>query len=147
MNEFQESLNELLIEKGINYSQLAKGIGVSVDTISSYFVDGFYPVMSISIKLAKYFSCSMDFLFGLSEERNSEYNIDNHNAKTNFTNNLVKILNTQNKPIVLVMKDIGLAENAYYRWKRGVEPRMSNVVAIAKYLGVSIDYLLGNNDE
>lgn len=147
MNEFQESLQELLIENNLNYTSLARIIDVSIDTISSYFVDGFCPTLEVSLKLSKYFKCSLDFLFGLSEERYSEYDIKVENANNNFVRNVARIIKLQNKSVAQVMRDIGIRENAYYRWQKGVKPRMSNIIVIAKYLGTSIDYLLGDIDE
>lgn len=43
-------------------------------------------------------------------------------------------------------KQVGLSENAIYSWKNKT-PRTDNVQAVADVLGVSVDYLLGNNDE
>lgn len=42
--------------------------------------------------------------------------------------------------------DSGLSENAIYSWKNKV-PRMNSLKAVAKQLHVSVDYLLGNEEE
>jgi bacteriophage CI repressor helix-turn-helix domain len=39
-------------------------------------------------------------------------------------------------------------ENFFYEWKRrGTIPSLENLIAIAQYFDVSIDYLLGRTDD
>lgn len=40
----------------------------------------------------------------------------------------------------------GLSENAIYRYNQGIEPKLPTLKALAKVLGVSVDYLLGEDD-
>ena len=40
----------------------------------------------------------------------------------------------------------GLSENAIYRYNQGIEPKLPTLKALAKVLGVSVDYLLGNDE-
>jgi transcriptional regulator with XRE-family HTH domain len=43
-----------------------------------------------------------------------------------------------------VAKDVGIHPNTLARWERGeVEPTASNVVELARYYHVSVEYLLG----
>ena len=41
--------------------------------------------------------------------------------------------------------DLGFGANAVYKWKVS-DPRSSMIKKVAEYLGVSVDYLLGNSD-
>ncbi len=44
-------------------------------------------------------------------------------------------------------KEIGVSQKAIDYWERGVnEPKASYVVALARYFGVSCDYLLGQEN-
>lgn len=40
----------------------------------------------------------------------------------------------------------GLSENAIYRYNQGIEPKLPTLMAIANVLGVSVNYLLGEDD-
>ena len=146
MNDFQESLQDLLIENNLNNVKLAGAIGVSEDTISGYFVDGYYPNIDIAIKMGKYLNCSLDFLFGLSDNRYREYDFESVDILTNFNNNFAMQLKNLGVSNAKAMKDLKMGEYTMYRWRKGVFPKTINLIAIAKYLGLSIDYLLGNNE-
>lgn len=44
-------------------------------------------------------------------------------------------------------KAIGVSKGIVSLWENGLrEPTMSNLIAMARYFGVSIDYLVGNDD-
>jgi len=137
MNEFQERLEELLLEKGISRLKLANEIQVSSTTINGYFNDDYFPQMNIALKMCKFFECSLDYLFGLSDNRlNKERN------NNTFFKNLKEIM--KNKSIAKVMKDLKMSENNYYRWRDGKYPKTINIIDVAKYFDVSVDYLVGN---
>ena len=72
MNKFQESLKELLDDNKISRLQLAKNIGIDYSTINGYFNKNYYPQLDIAIKIANYFDCSLDYLFGLSFNKENE---------------------------------------------------------------------------
>ena len=75
MNSFQERLSDLLNENNMSRLKLSKIINVSSTTINGYFNDNYYPEINIAIKIAEYFKCSLDYLFGISDE------IKNHNKR------------------------------------------------------------------
>ena len=58
-----------------------------------------------------------------------------------------KVANERGYILKKLAIDAGFSENALYRYNQGVEPKYSTVAALAKVLGVSVDYLLGNTDE
>ncbi len=58
-----------------------------------------------------------------------------------------KVANERGYSLKKLAIDAGFSENALYRYNQGVEPKYSTVAALAKVLGVSVDYLLGNTDE
>ncbi len=66
-------LSELRKEKNLKQSELAKLMGTSQQTISAYERDMYSQKDSVlEKKLAEFFSCSIDYLRGLSDIRNSE---------------------------------------------------------------------------
>ena len=58
-----------------------------------------------------------------------------------------KVANERGYSLKKLAIDAGFSENALYRYNQGVEPKYSTVAALAKVLGVSVDYLLGNTDD
>ena len=138
MNQFQERLQDLLIENDLSRLQLSKNIGVSFETLNGYFNRDFYPELSVAIKIAQYFGCSIDYLMGLSDE----FSVIERNDMS-FVNTLKKLLKDNNLSIETLMKNLHMSEANFYRWQRKSSvPSMSSLIAIAKYFDVSIDYLV-----
>ena len=144
MNTFQESLNELLLEGKLNRKQLASKVGVTHTTINGFFNLNYYPTIELAIRLSDYFNCSLDYLLGLSDVKNKEYTIDTNSMLKNFNDNLAEILKNNNISNAKAMRDMQMGEFTFYRWKRGMFPKTISLINVAKYLGISIDYLLGH---
>ena len=138
MNIFQERLQDLLEEHNLNRLQLSKIIGISSTTINGYFNNNYYPHINIAIKMAKYFDCSLDYLFGKTD--NKHYHNKNNNS---FIENFDNLLKINNLPIAKALREMKMSEYNYYRWKNGKFPKTNNLLDIAKYFDVSIDYLVG----
>ena len=139
MNDFQERLQELLVENNLSRLQLSKILNISSTTINGYFNNNYYPKIEIAISMSIYFNCSLDFLFGLSDIKNNV----SHNKNTFFQNfnNLIKLSGIS---IAQTMKNLKISEYNYYRWRDGLLPKTVNLIDIAKYFDISVDYLLGN---
>ena len=140
MNKFQERLNELLQDNNLNRLQLAKKLNISSTTINGYFNKNYYPETGIAIKMATYFNCSLDYLLGLTDD----INIIKSN-KNSFIENFDFLLKNNKLKVRSTMKQLNMSEYDYYRWKKGQIPKMINLIEIAKYFDVSVDFLLGNN--
>lgn len=143
VNQFQESLNELIIENNLNKLKLAQILGISSNTLSGYFVKNYYPRIEIAIKMCNYFDCSLDYLFGITDKRKPEYTFDNSKLLNNFNNNLKSLFKKNNLSVASAMKAMQLDEYTYYNWKKGKFPNTTNILVVSKFFGVSIDFLLG----
>ncbi len=139
MNDFQERLQELLVENNISRLKLSKSLNISSTTINGYFNKNYYPKIEIAITMSNYFNCSLDFLFGLSDKKE----ILKKNFNT-FFENFNKLIKSSGLSIALTMKNLNMSEYNYYRWRDGLLPKTINLIDIAKYYNVSIDYILGN---
>ncbi len=136
MNDFQERLQELLIDNNLNRLQLSRKINVHHETINGYFNDNLYPEIHIAKRMADYFGCSLDYLFGLSDKiTNNETN------NLTFAETIRKLLDDNHKSIEKAMKELNMSEANYYRWKKGTKPLTSVIITVAKYFDVSVDYL------
>lgn len=144
MNKFQESFKELLNEKQINCYQLSKILNIPSSTLNGYLTTKYYPSISNALKMCKYFNCSLDYLFGLSDVR--DYcPIKKYNSNT-FFDNLQNLFVSTNTPIAKALREMKMGEYNYYRWKQGKFPKTSNLIEIAKYFNVSLDFLIGDNN-
>lgn len=140
MNEFQERLQELLIENDLSRSGLSKKIGISFETINGYFNKNFYPEISVAVKLAKFFDCSLNYLMGLTDD----YKIVD-NSGLSFVMTLKKLMSERAVSIEKLMKALNMSEANFYRWQSGRStPSMTSIVAICKYFEVSVDFLIGH---
>ena len=139
--KFKQRLTELLKENGLNRLKLANKIGVSSTTINGYFNDNYYPRIDVAVKMAKEFNCSLDYLFGLDDENFDGFVVNNLNS---FIQNFDILLKQNNLSIIGALKQMNLGEYDYYRWKKGMFPKTSNLIVIAKFFDVSLDMIVGN---
>ena len=142
MEVFAENLKDLVLKSGLSLRQLAKESGVSAMQYSRY-LNGSVPTIDVTLKIAKYFGCSLDYLFGLSDKINSEkysgYNYD----ISKFVSNYSDLLKENNTTHYKFIKDSNFDESVIRHWKNGVSPRLEIVYYIAKNLDGSIDKLIG----
>ena len=139
MYNFAESLRDLIDEKGLSLRELERVCGVSSSQFSRY-LKGVVPTIEISIKLANFFGCSIDFLCGLTEDRSfSGYNEFDLNK---FIDNYLSILKMQNKSHWKFAKENNFNEACLRHWKKGEKPKLSTLFVIAEGLDISIDDLI-----
>lgn len=141
MNPFQESLKELLEYHNLKPYQLSKKLNIPSSDINGYLNNKYYPEIDIAIKMSKFFDCSLDYLFGLADDKNHKH--DQHNQNS-FFDNFDKLIKDSPLSIAKTLKELKMSETNYYRWRDGKFPKTSNLIEIAKYFNVSIDYLIGN---
>ena len=74
----KNKLNELRTEKGLKQSELAELVGSTQQTISNY-ERGYITTVEAAVEeaMADYFSCSIDYLRGLSDIKNPDEYIEN----------------------------------------------------------------------
>lgn len=60
-----EQIKSLRLAKGINQVELAKDLGVSKQTVSNWENNNILPSVELLITIAKYFSCTTDYLLEL----------------------------------------------------------------------------------
>lgn len=142
MDSFRDILSDLVANTGLSLRQLAKESDVTAIQYSRY-LRGSIPTVQITMKIAKYFDCSLDYLFGLDENKNKkkyatwEYDI------SGFVDRYQQLLKANNITNFQFAKKSFFDESIIRHWKSGVTPRLDVVYYIAKDLGGSIDELLG----
>ena len=142
MEVFIENLRDLIAEKNKSLRQLAVESNVPAMQFSRYLNDSI-PTIETTLKIAKYFECSLDYLFGLSssKETNKYKTYDYDISK--FLANYDKLLKQNNTTHYKFMKASGYDESIIRHWKSGSIPRLDIIYYIAKNLGGSMDNLIG----
>ena len=64
---FSKRIKELRVSKGLTQSDLAKAIGVGRTTVCEYESGNIVPKQEGLLKIANYFSVSVDYLAGISD--------------------------------------------------------------------------------
>ena len=139
MYKFAEVLKDLVFESGKSLRTIGIESGIPHSQLSRY-VRTTIPKFEISLKLASYFDCSLDYLFGLSDSKGKfygKYDI------TKFVPRYLKLLEDNGTTHWKFSHQYNFSESGIRQWKHGIVPKMETVVIIAENLGTSIDYLLG----
>lgn len=117
---------------------MSREIDVPSSSLNGYFNYGYLPTMETAKKLAKYFDCSLDYLFGFDDKMKN----NNKNDKP-FVENLEFLLKQRKISVYRLMKDLKMSEYNFCRWKKGMQPKTINIIDVAKYFDVPVDYLVG----
>ncbi|MBQ8424901.1 MAG: helix-turn-helix transcriptional regulator [Clostridia bacterium] len=139
MENFNENLKYLIEDSGLSLRKLAKESGVSAMQYSRY-LHGSIPTIDITLKIANYFNCSLDYLFGLTNTNNykNEIIIDINN----FVFKYEELLKQSKISHWKFAKKYNLSESCLRHWKYGQVPKMESILLIATNLNTSIDYLI-----
>jgi len=136
---FSERLNDLIFEKKITSEVFAKEIGIDVSNIYRYLRKESVPVLSNAIKIADYFNCSLDFLFGVTEENYSS----TYKSAQPFDVCFKAILEKNNRSRYRVHKDTGISDQRLDDWYHGIRvPTIENIIALAGYFNCTMDSLM-----
>ena len=138
MNKFQERLKELLEDYDLSRLALAKKLSISSTTINGYFNNNYYPTIEIALNMAKFFNCSLDYLFGLTDNISPLYT-----KTSNFIERFNFLMKSKNNSIAKTMEELNMSEYSYYRWKNGLIPKTNKLLDIVKYFDTSLDFILG----
>lgn len=142
MDIFVENLQDLIFESGKSLRQLSIESGVSAMQYSRY-LNGSIPTIDVTLKIAKYFQCSLDYLFGLSDEKVSK-NFSTYDYDiSKFIGNYNKLLLENNTTHYKFLKTSLYDESIIRHWKNGSKPRLDIIYYIAHNLNGSMDDLIG----
>ena len=142
MEVFIENLRDLITETNKSLRQLAVESNVPAMQFSRY-LNGSIPTIETTLKIAKYFECSLDYLFGLSNDKETnKYKTYDYDI-SKFLGNYDKLLKQNNITHYKFMKSSGYDESVIRHWKSGSIPRLDIIYSIAKNLGGSMDNLIG----
>lgn len=137
---FAERLDDLLFEANISSLALAKELNCGRATIYRYLQGDRIPSVDMVVRLADYFHCTTDFLLGLDEENYPQEFLQCPPFKDRFA----FLLEHFNITKYRLQKLSGVPESAIYNWQNGTfEPKIDNVIRIAKALDCPVDFVIG----
>ncbi len=143
MYKFREILKDLILDKGLSLRRLANESKVSATQYGKY-LKGAYPTIAVAIRLAEFFNCSLDYLFGISDISN--YKKYNKVDLSKFVPRYLDLLNKNNISHWKFAKETNFSEACLRHWKNGETPKIESLILIARNLSSSIDYLIGRID-
>lgn len=131
-------------KKGLTQNELADLLGVSQQTISKYENGTREPDIDTLINLSRIFNVSIDYLLGLST--------DNQNIYENFSNDIFQCHVLDELSFYNVSEQNFASEvnidlekmNEYLHGKKCPSP--DELIIIADYLGLSLDFLFGRTE-
>lgn len=144
--EFQERLQELADELvGKNKTQKANNINIDQSSFSRAYNYGIVPKTPTLIKIADYFNISIEYLMGITDNEHFE---KAQNPKT-FLERLSELrAEKKKKANYALSQDVHIHRNNIRQWyKIQCLPLIDDLIILADYFNVSIDYLLGRTDD
>ncbi|MCM1393325.1 MAG: transcriptional regulator [[Eubacterium] siraeum] len=143
LSKFAYRLNELMIEKGLNASELAENSGVERSAIYRYLAAEIAPSTENAVKLSNYFGYKIDFMLGLSDDDR----MFDFKECAPFDERLKFLLKSKNKTQYALKKQTKISQSILHYWlKARYNPSLDNAVKLAKFFECSVDYVLGRID-
>lgn len=140
---FSEIFQDILLENNINIQELSRKTKIDDSTLYDY-LQGALPTVKNAVVLANYFDCSLNYLMGLDDNpKDTKFNQDYDISL--FSNRYDDLLNKSKISHYKISKEKGLNYSSHYSWQHGAIPKMSSLLIIATYFGVSLDFLVGRN--
>lgn len=143
LSNFPERLSELLFERQLNSTSLARIVGCDRNTVISYLNGSKKPSLPVLLRMADYFGVTTDFLLGIDAESYPRTFL----PCPPFSERLSYLCNYFGKSRYWLCKKTHLAESAVGYWAKGVTlPSVESVVRIAEAFGCSVEFVLGRSD-
>ena len=140
---FYDRVYAVCKEKNTSPSAVLSALGCSTGNISKW-KSGSVPNLDLASKIASHLGVSLDYLVYGNESRNEHLaptsNLDLEEC--DFYYSVKKICFKKDVRLSIMIRDLHLDIGCVGQWKEGVLPTVDVAFAIARYLGVSLDYLI-----
>ena len=140
MSKLQKRLQEFFRDEELTQIKLAKLTGISQSNISDYINLGVEPKYEKFILLLNVMNCSADYALGLIDIDTDE----TFHEPLPFGARLREILKQKGISQEKLKRELPVSSSLIYKWLSGKSnPYPTTLIRLAKYLDVSVDYLLG----
>ncbi len=140
LSKFAETLKYLISERDINQKQLAQELEITHSSVTRYLKGMREPTVSAAIKIADYFSVSMEFLLGFD----TDSRLESYGKSKPVGEQIEKLVTSNGLTGYEFCKKCNIANPNYYYWVNGThEPSVDNLKKIADFFNMTIDEVLG----
>lgn len=140
LSNFSETLSELILMHNLNSTKLSKQLNIDRSTLTKYLAKRSFPKLTYAITIADYFGCSLDYLFGLT----NEYNKKTYLPCPPFYQVFQETLKSHNCTQYRLYTDLNFNDKSVIAWYKGKSiPAMDNLIKISEYFECSLDELVG----
>ncbi len=140
LNEFSESLKDLMSEQNLSVQALAKSTGIGFPNLYCYLRAERLPSVETAIVLADHFNCSAGYLLGLEQERRTE----NYKACPPFCKQIAFLIQYFGIPAYKIYSHTNISKARFFDWKSGKrKPSLDNIIKLAEFFDCPVDFVLG----
>jgi transcriptional regulator with XRE-family HTH domain len=138
-----ERIKELMFDNSKTVKDLSSDLGIEASLIYRCLRgEGLLQTIYL-LKIADYFSCSLDFLLGLDNELYTGRFL----PYPPFGNRLVYIYKKKGLTEYRVTKETGISRASLHDWRYNLRvPAPENLIILSQYFDCSLDYLIGRTD-
>ena len=142
--KFQQRFKELIDEYDLeNRTDLVGQIGINYATYTKAYIYGIVPKVKKLMTIADFFKVSIEYLLGINDIEDFEKSKN----PQNFSERLQLLLSENNLNIYTFAKNIHIHRNNVTQWiKFDYIPLLDDLITVADYFKVSLDYLVGRTD-
>lgn len=143
-NAFQKRLNDLVSEKELTKTHIAKDMGIDFRAFSNAYNYGILPKPLVLVRIADYFNIPIAYLLGQTEE-DAFYTSE---KPSNFHERFELLKNEKNVTSYRIAADCHFDKSCISKWYSLHQiPSLEILEILADYFGVSLDYLLGRSED
>lgn len=138
---FGDRLKELMFDGGLTFREMADISGADLTMVYRWARGDGYPRTRTLIRIADHFSCSLDYLLGLSDD--SEVRVFRP-SPVSFGERLRGLLAQKKLTEYRAVRATGISRSRFRDWRYDVRlPSPENLRILASFLDVSADFLVG----
>ncbi len=146
--KFTSNIKLLRNDFHLSQLQLAIETGLGKSAVSYWELGVEAPNAKAVIILSRYFQVTTDYLLKESDNSTPVYRADDFNVDMFLFNKRLKELRIEhNLSQDKLATEVKLSQSAINNWELGKRtPNANAIVTLARYFGVTTDYLLGESD-
>jgi transcriptional regulator with XRE-family HTH domain len=138
----------LLVQKNTTAYKVFKDTGITQTTLSNWKKGKSTPKIDKLMKLADYFDVSIEYFLSDGGDVDFESISEKHITKSRFSDRLRKLRKEKEMTQAELAIVIGKSTSSIANYEVDLrQPSLGMLVMLAKFFGVSTDYLLGLSDE
>lgn len=137
---FSDTLKDLMSERQITIKILSEQTKIRLSRLYEFINEKRLPSLENAIKIAEYFHCSLDYLFGFS----NNYENCKFETVSSIAERIRTVIDNCGKSRYAICKQLKIDQSQMLKWYKGKQiPALSSLLKIADLFDYSLDYLTG----